>query len=567
MRRICLGVVAAALMVTVAWGGLSASGQQPARPEVARAGRSTAPADIPAAIDKVFERWNRPDSPGCAVGVSHRGTVVHTRGYGMANLEYGVRIRPETIFESGSVAKQFTAAAVVLLSLDGKLSLDDPVRKYVPELPDFGTPILIRHLLTHTSGLRSQWPMLTLAGRPPTQAVHSVDEILELVSGYKELNFKPGDEYLYNNTAFTLLSVVVGRASGKSFEEFCQERLFKPLGMTRTGWREDHTRIVEGRATAYRRLANGEFRTLMSFTNVVGNGGLLTTVGDFLKWNENLDNPRVGGKPMVDLLQARARLNDGFEIEYGLGIGVGDYRGIREISHGGSTAGYQTFLARWPEERLSVAVLCNTTGTNPGGYAHEVADLFLRDKLKGLPEVKPVPVPEELLAGYAGIYREKSSDALLRVTYDREAKTVRANGPALVATGSGVMSTSDGELTYTFEATDGGGMRIRESDGGHSKPRVWEREAPFTPTTKDLAAYAGDYVCDELGGLLYTFYVDGDALKARARPVQRLTLIPAFKDGFVASGNTIRFTRNAKGEVEGFRLYAGRVRNLRFAKR
>src|SRR5512143_1250609 len=179
----------------------------PAAPELTREAR----------VDKVFERWNRSDTPGCAVGVAVNGVPVLVRAYGMANLEYGIRIRPDTIFESGSVAKQFTAAAIVLLALDGKLSLDDPVRKYVPELPDFGTPILIRHFLNHTSGLRSQWPMLTIAGRPPGRAVHTIDEILELVSDYKELNFKPGDEYLYNNTAFTLLSVVVSRVSGKPF--------------------------------------------------------------------------------------------------------------------------------------------------------------------------------------------------------------------------------------------------------------------------------------------------------------------------------------------------------------
>ena len=165
-------------------------------------------------IDKIFERWDRPGSPGCAVGVAQQGRVVYVQGYGMANLEYGVRNRPDTIFESGSVAKQFTAAAVALLVQDGKLALQDSVRKYVPEFPDFGTPITIQHLLNHTSGLRSQWPMLALAGRPATQAVHTVDEILELISGYTELNFKPGDEYLYNNTAFTLLGVIVSRVLG-----------------------------------------------------------------------------------------------------------------------------------------------------------------------------------------------------------------------------------------------------------------------------------------------------------------------------------------------------------------
>jgi len=562
MRR-TIGSLLVAVLAAWMWRTLPAS-QSPSMPAQTPAATS----QIPAAIDKIFERWDRPGSPGCAVGVAHRGEVVYKRGYGMANLEYGVRIRPDTIFESGSVAKQFTAAAIVLLALDGKLSLDDPVRKYVPELPDFGTPILIRHFLNHASGLRSQWPMLTLAGRRPTQAVHTVDEILELVSGYKELNFKPGDEYLYNNTGFTLLGVVVERVSGKKFDEFCQERLFKPLGMTRTEWRDDFTEIVENRATAYRQLPNGQFRANMPFTNVIGNGGLLSTVGDFLIWNDNLDNPRVGGRAMVDLLETRSKLNDGFVIEYAMGLNVTDYRGVREVSHGGSTAGYQTFLARWPDERLSVVVLCNTTGTNPGGYAHQVADLFLAGKLKDRPAMKAVDVPADTLSKLAGVYREKLTDAVLRVTYDANGKAIRFGGQAVVPTAANILSTTNAERTYTVDSSvPGGAVRITESDGGRSKPRIWEREPPFAPTPQELASYAGDYVCEELGALTYTVYVEGDTLKVRARPAQRITLVPTFPDGFMADGNTIRFTRNAKGNVEGFRVYAGRVRNLRFAKR
>jgi CubicO group peptidase (beta-lactamase class C family) len=554
MRKVKVGLLAALCVWIV---GVPVSAQAP-----------LSAADRADAIDKIFERWDRPDSPGCAVGVAYRGDVVHTAGYGMANLEYGVRIRPDTVFESGSVAKQFTAAAITLLALDGKLSIDDPVRKYVPELPDFGAPILIRHFLNHTSGLRSQWPMLGFAGRPATRAVHTIDEILELVSGYKELNFKPGDEYLYNNTAFTLLSVIVSRVSGKTFDEFCQERLFKPLKMTRTQWRDDFTEIVEDRATAYRRLPNGEFRTLMSLTDVVGNGGLLFTVKDALAWNENLDNPKVGGKEMVERLQTRGVLNDGFVNEYAQGLTVSDYRGVREVSHGGSTAGYQTFLGRWPDERLSVAVLCNTTGGNPGGYAHQIADMFLAGKLKDVPRVKPADVPMEPFAALSGVYREKVTDSVTRVTYDEKAKAVRWGGAAVVPTGPGVLSSENGSRTFTIETPAAGSSpRIVEKADELNRPLVWEREPAFAPAPQQLLVYTGDYVCEELGGLVYTFYVDGDVLKMRARPVQRETLRPLYPDGFVMGGSTVRFTRDGAGRVEGLRISAGRVRNLRFAKR
>jgi len=523
---------------------------------------------VPATIDKIFERWDRPGSAGCAVGVGRRGTVVYTQGYGMANLEFGVRIRPDTIFETGSVAKQFTAAAIALLAQDGKLSIDDPVRKYVPELPDFGTPILIRHFLNHTSGIRSQWPMLTLAGRPPGLAVHTVDEILDLVSHYKELNFKPGDEYLYNNTAFTLLGVIVQRVSGKSLNEFTQERLFRPLGMTRTRWRDDFTTVVEDRSTAYRLLPNGQFRTSMPFTNVIGNGGLLTTVGDLLAWNENLDNPRVGGRAMVDQLQTRGRLNDGFVNEYAQGLTVTDYRGVREVSHGGSTAGYQTFLARFPDEGLSVAVLCNTTGTNPGAYAHQVADALLAGRLKEPPTLTPVEVPAGALERMAGLYRERSTDAILRVSWDKEKQVLRAGGQPLVPTGTGVLSAPDGPRTYSTESgwpASAPPARLVEQDG-RSTPRVWEAERPFAPAPAQLASFAGDYYSDELG-VTYTVYVDGGLLKVRFRPARRLTLTPVFADAFEGDGNTIRFTRNAAGTIDGLLIYAGRARHVRFVRR
>jgi len=553
-----VGVALAFLATNASGPGMSAQAPQQAQ-------EAEAQQPVSARIDKIFERWDRPGSPGCAVGVAQQGRVVYVQGYGMANLEYGVRNRPDTIFESGSVAKQFTAAAVALLVQDGKLALQDSVRKYVPEFPDFGTPITIQHLLNHTSGLRSQWPMLAIAGRPATQAVHTVDEILELVSGYTELNFKPGDEYLYNNTAFTLLGVIVSRVSGKSLNAFTQERLFIPLGMRRTQWREDFTAIVEGRATAYRMGAGGQFRTLMPFTNITGNGGLLSTVGDWLIWNENLDNPRVGGKAMVDQLQTRGRLNDGFVNEYAQGITVTDYRGVREISHGGSTAGYQTFLARWPGQRLSVAVMCNTTGTNPAGYAHQVADLFLGDKLAAQPSVSAIEVPVDNLKNVAGVYREMKTDALFRITYDEKAKALRAGGAALVPTGPNVFIALQGGRTFAVsEPAAGRPRRITETDG-RSRPRVWDAQPAFAPGAQQLAEFAGEYVCPELQ-VTYTAYVEGNALKFRFRPAQRLTLTPAFPDGFEEEGNTIRFTRTPAGRVDGFRVYAGRVWHLRFVR-
>jgi CubicO group peptidase (beta-lactamase class C family) len=518
-----------------------------------------------AQVDRVFERWNRSDTPGCVVGVAVEGKPVLVKAYGMANLEYGIRLRPDTVFESGSVAKQFTAAAIALLCQDGKLSLDDPVRKHVPELPDFGTPILIRHFLNHTSGLRSQWPLLGLSGRPTGRTVHTVDEILELVGRMKELNFKPGEEFLYNNTGYTLLGVVVARVSGKTFDAFCQERLFKPLGMARTQWRDDFTEIVPDRATAYGRRGNGAFFTNMSFTDVIGNGGLLTTVGDLLIWNENLDGPRVGGQALIDQLETRGRLNDGFENEYAQGLVVTTYKGLREISHGGSTAGYQTFLARYPGERLSIAVMSNVSGSGPANLAHQVADIFLAGKIKEPAKPVAVAVPGETLKRYAGVYREPLTDAVLRVELDKDGKTLRLAGQAVIPLSPTTFTVADGSRQAVFEpGAAGEPLRMRESDG-RSKPRLWEAAPPFAPTPADLGAFAGTYYSEEID-TTYTLYVESGKLKARFRPAQRFELAPVYADAFESEGDVLRFTRDSSGRVDGFQVYAVRVRHLRFIK-
>ena len=294
--------------------------------------------DLAAAADTVFARWNSTHTPGCAVGVSREGKVLLTRGYGMADLETGTPITAATIFESGSVAKQFTATAILLLAQEGKLNLDDPARKYVPELPEYDQPITIRHLLTHTSGLREWSSLVAAAGWPRGSRAHTQAELLDMVFRQKALNYPVGEHYSYTNTGYALAMTIVERVSGKSFQAFTRERIFQPLGMTHTHWRDDFTRLVPGRAQAYSREDDG-WHLNMPFENVVGPGGLLTTVGDWLTWNDALSTGKLG-RALVDSLTRRMRLNNGREIQYARGLMVLNYRGLREISHSGSTAGY-----------------------------------------------------------------------------------------------------------------------------------------------------------------------------------------------------------------------------------
>jgi CubicO group peptidase (beta-lactamase class C family) len=384
-----------------------------------------------ARVDQVFARWTA-DTPGCAVGVSKEGAHVLEKAYGMADLEHDVRNTAETIFEAGSVSKQFTAAAVLLLAREGKLSLDDQVRKHVPELPDYGVPLTIRHMLMHMSGLRDWGSVAALGGWPRTSRVYTHAHVLEIISRQKSLNFTPGTQYSYSNSGYNLSAIIVSRVSGKSFAEFSEERIFKPLGMSRTSWRDDFTRIVKGRAIAYAER-RGAYAQNMPFENVHGNGGLLTTVGDLLRWNEHFAKPQLGDAEFLRIQQEPGSFNDGRPGSYALGLMVGQYKGVREVGHSGSTAGYRAHLARYPDQGVSVAVLCNSSDGAATQYAHAVADIYLGPALEaGDTPNRQRPEPAEpfkptaaQLASYAGTYVSDEAETMFTIAVEGDELVLR----------------------------------------------------------------------------------------------------------------------------------------------
>src|SRR5262245_45011456 len=363
--------------------------------------QGSAPSDRVAKVDAVFTRWTGA-TPGCTVGVATGGKQVLERAYGMADLEHDVPNAPDTIFEAGAVSKQFTAAAVLLLARDGKLSLGAPVRKYVPELPDYGAPLTVRHMLTHTSGLRDWGSIESIAGWPRTSRAYTHAHVLDIVSRQKALNFTPGAEWSYSNTGFNLAAIIVSRVSGMPFADFVRDRIFTPRGMTHTSWRDDFTRIVKGRAVAYEER-DGVLHTEMPFENVYGNAALLTTVGDLLRWNENFVTPVVGDAAFIDEEQRPGKFSDGRPHIYAFGLYARSYRGVREVSHSGSTAGYRAFLARYPDQHTSVALLCNVATAHPTELGHQVADIYVKN-LK--PAVDAAPTAAQSAAA-AGLYKSK----------------------------------------------------------------------------------------------------------------------------------------------------------------
>ena len=509
-----------------------------------------------ARVDALFKAWSAA-TPGCAIGVAVKGAPVVRAAYGMADLEHDVPNTPETIFEAGSVSKQFTAMAVMLLARDGKLSLDDPIRKHITEVPEFGSPVTIRQMLQHTSGLRDWGSLAGIAGWPRTTRVHTHAHVLDILSRQRSLNFPPGTRWSYSNSGYNLAAILVSRVSGMSFADFTRTRMFEPLGMRDTSWRDDYTRVVKRRAIAYSERP-GNFATDMPFENVHGNGGLLTTVGDLLKWNENFTKPVVGDATLLGEMQRNVRFTDGGTHEYALGLYSDTYKGAREVDHSGATAGYRAHLGRYPEQHVSVAVLCNAGSANATAFAKGAAELYLT----GL-AVAPAPAATHTLTEaeaerLVGLYRSRQPAGIVIITRDGTALTAQNIG-RLIPLSATRFVTAD---AYTFEF-DGRGQ-LRRTDE-FTRVDVFDRVERAQPAADVLKGLAGRYVSDEIETTLIAA-VDADRLVLRRRPDSEIVLTPVYPDGFSSSLGWIVFHRDAAGRPIGLSVSQDRVWDLRFTR-
>jgi len=335
-----------------------------------------------AAVDEVFADFTTSGSPGCALGVFRDGKIIYAKGYGLANIEENVAIGPQTVFDIGSTSKQFTATSILLLEKQGKLSVNDEVRKYIPELDGTAQKVTILQMLNHTSGLRDYLVLMELAGIS-VDSVTTDEDALALISRQKALNFVPGSEYLYSNSGFFLLSLIVKRVSDKSLREFAAENIFAPLEMSHTRYRDDHTALVPNRALAYEEKEKKDGYALdVSYFEQTGDGAVHTSVEDLQKWDENFYDPRVGGKQLLADLQQRGQLTGGKTLDYANGLAISEYRGLRTVSHGGAWGGYRAELLRFPEQHFSVACLCNVGDADPSRRARQVADVYLSSMMK-----------------------------------------------------------------------------------------------------------------------------------------------------------------------------------------
>ena len=534
-----------------------------------------------ARIDSVFAMYDSRTSPGCATSVVRDGQSVFEKGYGMSDFQHGVPISPSSIFHVASISKQFAAMSMVLLARDGKLSLDDDVRKHLPEVPDFGKVITIRHLIHHTSGLRDQWSLLSMSGWRADDP-KSESDILWLVSRQRALNFDPGAEHLYSNTGFTLLGTIVKRVTGKSLREFTTERIFAPLGMTNTHFHDDHTMIVPGRTSAYNSRGgrggassgvDGYAISIPVFDNA-GATSLFTTVQDMAKWEKNFLTPTVGDSQTIAQMHERGRLNNGTELSYAFGLVHGQFRGLTTIGHSGSDAGYRADFMRFPEQRTAFITLCNVGSANPGQLNRNVAAIVLAERMSpqatngataAAPAITEVPIDQSVLRGFAGVYLDAKTESQAEAVFQAPTGTLHAGRGAQapkfrhVGNNEFILVNPNGGQTERYRF---GSESVTNVNANVTLRKMGAADA----SRATLAGFVGRYRSEELD-VEWTISLTDSVLSLgrRRAPDQRLT--PIYVDGFVSGVGNLRFTRDQSGRVNGFLLTSGRIRHIRFDRR
>jgi len=525
------------------------------------------------AVDRIFAEWDRPDSPGAALTITQGGEIVYERGYGSANLEYGIPITPETIFHVASVSKQFTTAAVLQLAAEGRLGLDDDVRIHLPYLPVFGPTLTLRHLIHHSSGLRDQWELLRWAGWRMDDVI-TQEHLLRMIRRQRELNFVPGAEHIYCNSGYTLLAEVVAAVSGQTFREYTAERFFGPLGMTSTFFYTDHEEIVPGRAYSYNKAGRqGWKKAVLSFANA-GATSLFTTARDLARWLLHLDT--LEGTPMAAEMQRPLVLNSGETVLYAGGLDVHPFRGLRKVGHGGSDAGYRSVAVRFPDHGLGVVILCNLGAMEPAKLGNKVAEVLLGEHLEptpGAPQTVGVEALGVPLSDYEGSYMLRGIGFRIEI---------RAGGGKLVLEVSGEPQIEllpvapdrfyapAAEDTVTFARPPGGGPATSLALARFGRQMTAQRILPQPPLA-ELAVYEGDYYSAELD-TVYRLRCRERGLVSEHQRLPDTLLLPTCPDQFEGDRNgtgTFVFCRagGGVGQAESFRLTGTRCRNLLFERR
>jgi len=519
-------------------------------------------------IDQIFHQFDSANSPGCAVAVIHKGKVIHNKGYGFANLEYDIPITSKSIFDIASVSKQFAGLAISMLVQEGKIKPDDDIRKYIPEVPDFGKTITIQHLVHHTSGLRD-WPSTLHAAGWRWDETFSFADILRMVKQQKELDFNPGERYSYSNTGYNLLAVLVEKVSGISFKQWTQENIFQPLGMNSSAFLDDASRIIKNMAYSYSPADSGYSKAFTALT-AVGSSSLFTSVDDLIIWVLHFNKQIREKDPVYVRMLEKGLLNNKDTVHYGYGLGL-DKRGPHPlISHTGGWAGYRTVITNYPEADLSIIILANRGDFNPSNYAFQIADLFIapvRNKdtpADTIQNLQPVSLDTNLAKKYTGMFRLGES-WYVTLTLENGQLMTQANGEPKFP------MTPKSPVDFWIDAY-GASMKFLNNNSGAVDTLIYKtirsyRINPVAPTTEQLNAYSGIYSSEELS-TTYKIDTDGQKLWLHHFRLGNIELIPdPVKPGLFSSDlGRIEFDE-AKGKITGLRLSGGRIRNIRFDKK
>lgn len=542
-------------------------------------------------VDALFEQWDRPTSPGCALGVIRNGEFIYRRGYGMADLEHDIPLTADSVFYIASLSKQFTAASIALLIQQGKLSLDDEIQKYLPELPRYEKPVRIRHLIYHTSGI-SDFIVLKYLAAVPTQAIAAGNsdgdnyeqmglvtdsDIFKLIAAQRRLNFQPDTEYSYSNSNYSLLAEIVKRVSGKSLPDFAEENIFKPLGMVNTHYYPDLYVVVKNRAIGYT-LRGATFVPVRLNNGSVGPAGVLTTVNDLLLWDRNFYQNKLGsgdGKLIEMLLTGHDTSVHGLQLRYAFGLVSYKYKGLPSIGHDGAFFGFKSSMFRFPDQKFTVICLCNARNVpRADEFVDQVTDIYLADEFKSIPTAKPSPVAAPLqlstqeLQRLAGIYWNPITEGLWMFTVKDGKLTDPAGGGSVLEPIAKDRFRIAGQSTeIVFErASENGPPSALLAIATNERPRRYQAVVAVTPSIKQLTEYAGSYFSEEIQ-TTYTFVIERGELRLQRHRAENISLTPTFADNFWNDEfGYVRFTRNAQGKVDGLFYTGGQIRRFSFRK-
>ena len=535
------------------------------------------------AVDSIFSQWNKSSSPGTAIGIIKDGKLLYSKGYGIADLEHDIPITDSTIFYIGSVSKQFVGMCILLLEEQGKLNLDDHIQKFLPDFPEYGSPVTIRNFLNHTSGIRDNLTLWSLAGKDLLNHIDKM-EMYELIHRQKELNFKPGEQFMYSNSCYFMLGLVIEKIAGESLKEFARKNIFEPLGMNHTFFHDDNSRIIKNRAFSYLE-ENGELKNQIMRYDLVGSGGIYSNIRDLYLWDQNFYHNKLGKgtNTLLEKLQTEGVLNNGKPTGtgYALGIQTGNYHGLKTVSHGGALAGYRSFLLRFPEQNFSIVLLGNYSTMDIEGLSYDVAGIFLRDQFKDKStknnageKAKPKPktntkkikrIPFNQLVGdyefKPGIMAEISvkNDSLFVL------QKWNQNSYAIVHTNGNTFKTLDNpSIQFVFsELKDDYAQVFTILQGENEIPLKRKKEIKFSDLKTE--AYEGTYYSEELN-VSYQIFVEKGSFKLKMPDNSPEDLIISDADLFLSGETTIHFIR-LNDKIIGFNLDLDRVKNLNFIKK